>query len=69
MSGHLACSHLARRASGDRLVDNPWQLPGEFVVDQNSKIRLAYHYNYCENYPDPQVLIASIKLATLDALP
>ncbi|MPZ67963.1 MAG: redoxin domain-containing protein [Actinobacteria bacterium] len=55
-----------RQVLGRPLVDNPWQLPGEFVVDQKGKLRLSYHYNYCENYPDPQVLVASIKLAGLN---
>lgn len=57
-----------RQALGRPLVDSPWQLPGEFVVDQEGKLRLTYHYNYCENYPDPQVLVASIKLARSDSL-
>lgn len=52
-----------RHSLGRPLVDNPWQLPGEFVVDRGATVRLAYHYNYCENYPDPQVLTAAIKLA------
>lgn len=52
-----------RQTLGRPLVDNPWQLPGEFVIDQNGNVRLTYHYNYCENYPDPRVLVAAIKLA------
>ena len=52
-----------RQSLGRPLVDNPWQLPGEFVIDRTDSVRLAYHYNYCENYPDPQVLVAAIKLA------
>jgi peroxiredoxin len=45
------------------LVDSPWQLPGEFVVDQRGIIRLAYRYNYCEDWPNPLVLRAAIKEA------
>jgi len=45
------------------LVDSPWQLPGEFVVDTNGIIRLAYRYQHCEDYPNPLVLIAGIKEA------
>ena len=44
-------------------VDSPWQLPGEFVIDRSGKIRLAYRYQYCEDFPDPLVLIAAIKEA------
>ena len=44
-------------------VDNPWQLPGEFVIDRSGRIRLAYRYQYCEDWPDPLVLIAAIKEA------
>ena len=45
------------------LVDSPWQLPGEFVVDIKGVIRLAYRYQFCEDYPNPLVLIAGIKEA------
>lgn len=48
---------------GDAMVDNPWLLPGEFVVGTDGKLALTYHYNYCENYPDPQVLVAAIKMS------
>lgn len=44
-------------------VDSPWQLPGEFVIDRSGKIRLAYRYQYSEDFPDPLVLIAAIKEA------
>jgi peroxiredoxin len=49
--------HGTERAS----VDSPWQLPGEFVVDQKGVIRLAYRYQYCEDWPNPLVLIAALK--------
>ncbi len=51
----------ARREAGRPPVDNPWQLPGEFVVQRDGIIRLAYHYQYCEDYPNPLVLVAAIK--------
>lgn len=44
-------------------VDSPWQLPGEFVVDRSGVIRLAYRYQYCEDWPNPLVLIGGIKEA------
>lgn len=53
----------ARREAGRPLVDSPWQLPGEFVVDQAGMIRLAYRYQYCEDFPNPLVLLAGIREA------
>ena len=50
-----------RREAGRPLVDNPWQLPGEFVVSPGGRIRYAYRYQYCDNYPNPLVLISAIK--------
>jgi peroxiredoxin len=44
-------------------VDNPWQLPGEFVVDKKGIIQLAYRYQYCEDWPNQLVLLAGIKEA------
>jgi len=52
-----------RRAQGRPPVDNPWLLPGEFVVDTAGRIVLAYRYNYCEDFPDPRVLYAALREA------
>lgn len=52
-----------RRQAARPLVDNPWQLPGEFVVDRTGAIRLAYRYQYCEDFPNPLVLLAAIQEA------
>jgi hypothetical protein len=52
-----------RRAAGIPLVDNPWLLPGEFVIDTGGRIRLAYRWQYCEDFPDPLVHLAAIELA------
>lgn len=67
---HLRCDLKAgedlqrsRHGTERATVDNPWQLPGEFVVDQKGIIRLAYRYQYCEDWPNPLVLIAGIKEA------
>ena len=57
----------ARREDDRPLVDNSWLLPGEFVIDQAGVIRLAYRYNYCEDFPDHRVLVAAIKEATADS--
>lgn len=55
-----------RREQGRPLVDNPWLLPGEFVVGRDGIIRLAYRYQYCEDFPNPLVLTASIRTAKYD---
>jgi peroxiredoxin len=44
-------------------VDSPWQLPGEFVIDTQGTIQLAYRYNFCEDWPDPRVHIAALRKA------
>jgi len=53
----------SRQGTDQAIVDDPWQLPGEFVVDKKGIVRLAYRYQYCENWPDARVLIAGIKEA------
>ncbi|OLB70940.1 hypothetical protein AUI06_05230 [archaeon 13_2_20CM_2_52_21] len=50
-----------RREAGRPLVDSPWQLPGEFVISTSGIVNLAYRYQYCEDFPNPLVLLASIK--------
>lgn len=50
-----------RRALDRPMVDSPWQLPGEFVIDREGIIRLAYRYNFCEDWPDPRVLTAGLR--------
>ena len=54
-----------RREAGRSLVDNSWLLPGEFVIDRFGVVRLAYRYNYCEDFPDHRVLLAAIREATM----
>lgn len=51
----------ARREMGRPLVDNPWLLPGEFVVGRDGVIRLAYRYQYCEDFPNPLVLATALR--------
>ena len=45
------------------LVDDPWMQSGEFVVDSSGMIRIAYLYNYCEDFPDPRVFATAARLA------
>lgn len=54
----------ASRHGTDRaLVDDPWQLPGEFVVGIDGVIRYAHRYGWCEDYPDPRVHLAVLREA------
>ncbi len=61
---HAGREFAKSRHNTDRaLVDSPWLLPGEFVIDRQGRIRLAYRYQFCEDWPDPLVLIAALKEA------
>ncbi len=51
----------ARREAQRPLVDNPWRRPGEFVIDMQGIIRVAYRWQYCEDFPDPRVHLTAIK--------
>jgi peroxiredoxin len=53
----------ARRALGRPLVDDPWMQTGEFVVGSDGIIRVAYPYNYCEDFPDPRIFTTAARLA------
>jgi len=53
----------SRHKTDRALVDSPWLLPGEFVVDKTGIVRLAYRYQFCEDWPEPLVLIAALKAA------
>ena len=52
-----------RRAQGRPLVDDPWRAVSEFVIGTNGRIRLTYTYQYCEDYPNPQLLITAAHLS------
>ena len=58
----------SRQGTDRAILDDPWQLPGEFVVDRKGVVRLAYRYQYCEDWPNPLVLVAAIKEAIWDAI-
>lgn len=55
----------SRRGMGRPPVDDPWMQSGEFVVDTRGVVRVAYLYNYCEDYPDPRVFTTAGRLAIL----
>ncbi len=52
-----------RRERGRAPVDDPWRAVGEYVVGADGRVRLAYAYQYCEDFPDPRVLTAAALLA------
>jgi peroxiredoxin len=52
---------IASRLGTERaVVDDPWQLPGEFVIAQGGRIALAHRYQYCEDFPPRAVLLGAI---------
>jgi peroxiredoxin len=53
----------SRRETDLRLVDNPWILPAEFIIDQKGIMRYAHRYQYCEDYPPTTVLLGAIRAA------
>lgn len=53
----------ARHGTDRALVDDPWQLPGEFIVGTDGVIRSVHRYGWCEDYPDPRVHVAVLREA------
>lgn len=51
----------SRRDTDLRLVDNPWILPAEFVIDRGGVIRHAHRYQYCEDFPPVTVLAGAVR--------
>lgn len=51
------------RARGRPVADNPFLLPGEFVVNRDGRLVLTYRYQYCDNFPDIDTLVDSIREA------
>jgi peroxiredoxin len=59
---------IASRAGTERaVVDDPWQLPGEFVIAKGGQITLAHRYQYCEDFPPQTVLLGAIAAANVGA--
>jgi len=52
-----------RRDGVYNLVDDPWMQSAEFVVDTDGMVRVAYLYNYCEDYPDQRIFTTAARLA------
>lgn len=55
----------SRRGTPTAAVDDPFQLPGEFVVDRQGALCLTYRAQYCADFAEPQVLVASVREARL----
>jgi len=53
----------SRRGTERALVDNPWQLPGEFVAAASGRLVLTHRYQYCEDFPPKTVLLGAIAAA------
>lgn len=53
----------SRRGTERALVDNPWQLPGEFVVSTRGILVHTHRYQYCEDFPPKTVLLGAIAAA------
>jgi peroxiredoxin len=49
-----------RKIAGRRLVNNPWLLPGEFVVGADGRLKHTHRYQHCEDFPDPRILITAV---------
>ena len=49
-----------RRIAGRRLVNNPWLLPGEFVIGDDGMLKHTHRYQHCEDFPDPRILITAV---------
>ena len=52
------------REKGRPVADNPFLLPGEFIADTRGHLILTYRYQYCDNYPDIEILVNSIHEAS-----
>ena len=53
-----------RRGTQFALVDDPWMQSAEFVVDTDGVVRVAYLYNYCEDFPDKRIFTTAARLAS-----
>jgi peroxiredoxin len=51
-----------RRRRGNPPVDDPWRSAAEFVISPTGRVRLAYGYQYCEDFPDPRVITTAARL-------
>lgn len=53
----------ARKEAGMPVVDNTWLLPAEFVIAEGGTVVYTYRHQFCENWIDPRVHVAAIRVA------
>lgn len=53
-----------RRGTERAVVDDPWQLPAEFLIGTNGRIVYAHRAQFCEDFPPKTVLLGAIQAAT-----
>jgi peroxiredoxin len=58
-----------RRALGRPVVDNPWLLPGEFVVAPDGRLVTTYRFQFCEHWIDLRANVAAIRFASGELQP
>ncbi|HEY3163190.1 MAG TPA: peroxiredoxin-like family protein [Candidatus Limnocylindrales bacterium] len=58
-----------RRALARPNVDNPWLLPGEFVVAPDGRLVTTYRFQFCEHWLDPRANVAAIRFASGELRP
>jgi peroxiredoxin len=73
---HLTCKPevgagmaAERRALARPVVDNPWLLPGEFVVSPDGRLVTTYRFQFCEHWIDPRANLAAIRFASGELRP
>jgi len=59
----------SRREAARPMVDNPWLLPGEFVVAPDGRLVTTHRFQYCEHWIDPRVHLSAIRFASGELLP
>lgn len=50
-----------RRAAGDPLVDSPWLMPSEFLVDTGGVVRMAHRYAHIFDIPEVGLILAALR--------
>jgi peroxiredoxin len=50
-----------RREAGDPLVDSPWLMPGEFLVDTAGVVRMAHRYAHIYDIPETALLLSALR--------
>ncbi|MGH8722754.1 MAG: AhpC/TSA family protein, partial [Burkholderiales bacterium] len=50
-----------RLEAGEPLVDSPWLMPGEFLVDTQGVVRMAYRYAHVFDMPETAMLLSALR--------